>query len=66
MWQISYHLANGASQGNYFLPKMAVFDAKMGLQKLLWQPKLQTFFEMVFIFEFMRVEAKNFRKAHLY
>ena len=37
--------------------KTAVFDAKTGLQKLLWQAKLQTFFEMVSIFEFMRVEA---------
>ena len=52
--------ANGASQGNYFLakiPKRAVFEAKMGLQKLQGQPKLQTFFEMVFIFEHMRNEA---------
>ena len=52
--------ANGASQGNYFPPKMrfqpktpkfkekghklAVFEAKTGLQKQLWQPNLQTFF----------------------
>ena len=58
--------ANGASQGNYFLakiPKMAVFEAKMGLQKLWLQPKLQTFFEMVSIFELVRDEAKNFRKT---
>ena len=38
---------------------MAVFEAKMGLQKLQRQPKLQTFFEMVLIFEFMRDEAKS-------
>ena len=57
-------LANGASQGNYFLAKiqkMAVFDAKTGLQKLQRQPKLQTFFDMVSIFELVRDEAKNFR-----
>ena len=57
--------ANGMSQGNYFLaiiPKMAVFDSKMGLLKLRRQPNLQTFFEMVSIFEFKRDEAKNFRK----
>ena len=42
---------------------MAVFDLKTGLQKLLCQPKLQTFFEMVSIFEFMRVEAEKFRKS---
>ena len=63
---------NGASQGNYFLAKvpkmavveakMAVFEAKTGLQKLWRQPKLQTFFEMISIFELMREEAKNFRK----
>ena len=47
------------------IPKMGVFDAKTGLQKLLWQPKLQTFFEMVSIFEFMRVEAKKIRKTVL-
>ena len=54
--------ANGSSPGNYFLatiPKMAVFEAKMGLQKLRRQPKLQTFFEMVSIFELLRDEAKN-------
>ena len=44
---------------------MAVFEAKTGLQKLLWQPKLRTFFEIVLIFYFMRVEAKKFRKAVL-
>ena len=41
-------LANEASQGNYFLPKshkLAVFEEKTGLQKQLWQPKLQTFFK---------------------
>ena len=35
---------DGLSQGNYFLanfPKMAVFEAKTGLQKLRWHPKLQ-------------------------
>ena len=64
MWQISYPPVNGASQGIYFPPKMrfqpktpkfkekghklAVFDAKTGLQKQLWQPNLQTFFQMVF------------------
>ena len=41
---------------------MSVFDAKTGLQKLLWHSKLQTFFEMVSIFEFMRAEGKNFKK----
>ena len=38
--------ANGASQGNYFLkkiPKITVFEAKTGLQKLRRQPKLQNF-----------------------
>ena len=46
--QISYPPANGMS---YFLPKsnkLAVFLSKNGLEKLLWQPKLQTFFQMVF------------------
>ena len=41
--------ANGVSQGNYFLPKslkLAVFEEKMSLQKQLWQPKVQTFFQM--------------------
>ena len=44
--------ANGASQGNYLLPqmhKLAVFEEKTGFQKQLWQPKLQTFFQMVFV-----------------
>ena len=39
MWQILYPPANGASQGNYFLPKnhkLAVFEEKTGLQKQLW------------------------------
>ena len=34
MWQISYPPANGASQGNYFLPKshkLAVFEEKTAL-----------------------------------
>ena len=40
--------ANGVSLGNYFQPKshklvngskLAVFEAKMRLQKQLWQPK---------------------------
>ena len=60
---------NGVSQGNYFLtiiPKMAVFDAKTGLLKLRRQPNLQTFFEMVSIFEFKRDEAKIFRKTVLW
>ena len=38
MLQISYPFANGASQGNYFLPKnnkLAVFEEKTGLQKQL-------------------------------
>ena len=41
---------------------MAVFEAKTGLQKLRRQRKMQTFFDMVSIFEFMSDEAKNFRK----
>ena len=51
MWQISWPSVNGASQGNYFRPKsnkLAIFEAKMSLQKKLWQPKLQTFFLMLF------------------
>ena len=43
--------ANWEGQGNYFLPKShkyAGFEEKTGLQKQLWQPKLQTFFQMVF------------------
>ena len=28
--------------------KLAIFEAKTSLQKPLWQPKLQTFFQMVF------------------
>ena len=47
VWQISYP----PSQGNYFQPKsykLAVFGEKTGSQKQLWQPKLQTFFQMVF------------------
>ena len=46
-------LANGASQGKYFLPKshkLAVFEEKTGLQKQLWQPKMQTFFSNGFWF----------------
>ena len=46
MWQISYPPVNGASQGNYFLPKskkLAVLEAKTGLQKQLWQATVQTF-----------------------
>ena len=38
--------ANGAGQGNYFLPKnhkLAVLEEKKGFQKQRWQPKLQTF-----------------------
>ena len=37
--QISHTPVNRASQGNYFLSKshkLAVFQAKMGLQKQLW------------------------------
>ena len=44
-------IAIGASQGNYFLPKsqkLAVFEEKTGLHKQLWQPNMQTFFQMVF------------------
>ena len=58
--------ANGASQGNYFqakISKMAVFEAKTGLQKLRRHPIVQTFFEMVSIFEFMRDEAKKFKNT---
>ena len=47
MWEISYPPANGVSQDNYFLPKshkLAVFEAKMSLQKQLCQPKLQTLY----------------------
>ena len=39
---------NGASQNNYILPKshkLAIFEEKIGLQKQLWQPKLQTLFQ---------------------
>ena len=43
---------------------MAVFDAKTGLQKLLCQPKLQTFFEMVSIFEFRAEAKKNFDNGY--
>ena len=49
VWQISYPLANGASQGNYFLSKshkLAVFDEKIGFQKQRLQPKLQTVFQI--------------------
>ena len=51
MWQISYPPlpANGASQGDYFLPKshkLAVLR-KNSLQKQLWQPNLQTFFSNI-------------------
>ena len=51
MCQISYSPVNGASQGNSFLSKshkLAVFLRKTGLQKQLWQPNVQTFFQMVF------------------
>ena len=30
---------------------------------MLWQPKLQTFFDIVLIFEFIRVEVKKLRKT---
>ena len=58
--------ANGVSQGNYFqakIPKMAVFAAKTGQKKLQRHPNMQTFFEIVLIFLFMRDEAKKFRKT---
>ena len=32
---------------------------------MAWQPKLQTFLEIVLIFDFMRDEALNFRKTVL-
>ena len=44
MGKISYPPANGMSQGNNLPPKshkLAVFEEKIGLQKQLWQPKLQ-------------------------
>ena len=43
-WQKFIHLLNGASQGNYFLPKSHKFAflKKKSLQEHLWQPKLQT------------------------
>ena len=59
-------MANGASQGNYFqakIPKMAVFEAKTGLQNLQRHPNVQTFFDMVLIFLFMRDEVRKFRKT---
>ena len=51
VWQISYPPANGANLGIYFVlksKKLAVFEAKTSLQKQLWQPNVQTFFQMVF------------------
>ena len=47
VWQISYPPGNGASLGS-FCQKLAVFEATTGLLKLLWQPKFQTLFQMVF------------------
>ena len=43
--------AYGVSQGNYFLPKsheLAAFEEKTSLQKQLWQPNVQAFFQLVF------------------
>ena len=47
MFQISYLSTNGASKGNYFLPKthkLTVFKEKTGFQKQLWQPNVQILF----------------------
>ena len=49
MRQISYPPANGASLGNY-------------LRQTSVAAKVAKFFEIVSVFEFMRDEAKNFRK----
>ena len=57
MGQFSYPPANGVSQGNYLLPKshkLAVFDEKTGIQKQLWEPELQTFFQIVFVSGWMK------------
>ena len=64
MWQISYPPANGASLGSY-LVKNGLFCQKRGIRKQLWHPNVQTFTEMILIFDFWRDEAKNFRKTVL-
>ena len=51
MWQISYPPANGANQGNYFLPKihkLAVFLRKNWLTKTAQAAKRATFFHLFF------------------
>ena len=42
---------------------MTVFDAKTAFTKTTVAAKVANFFEMVSIFEFMRVEAEKFRKT---
>ena len=51
MWQISNPLQMVQVRVFIFVlksQKLAVFEAKTGLQKQLWQPNLRTFFHMVF------------------
>ena len=53
MWQISYPPANGASQGNYFLPKshkFAVSEEKNRLTKTALAAKVENFFSNGFWF----------------
>ena len=45
-------------QKSQFSHKLAVFKVKTSLQKLLWQPKLQTFFDEVIIFRLVGDEVK--------
>ena len=54
---------NGVSQSNYFLSKsykLAVFEAKMSLQKQLWQPKLPVFVSVFFLSS--RVKVGHFKR----
>ena len=51
MWQISYPMQMVQVWVFIFVlksQKFAVFEANTGLQKQLWQPNVQTFFQMVF------------------
>ena len=53
MWLISYPPANGASWGNYFLPKshkLTVFEEKTSLLKTALGAKVADFFSIGFGF----------------
>ena len=54
MWQVSYPSANGASLGSKLVKN--IFFVKRG------KPNVQTFFEKILMFDFMRHEVKKLEK----